>query len=474
MKQQSVPWLVRVCYGVGAFGPAMAGSTLIFFQMLFMTDVAGLGAMLAGAVMMTGRVWDAVNDPFIGWLSDRTRTRWGRRIPWIVAGAVPLAAGFTLLLWTPDLGPSVDNQWQLFAYFCTAALILNIAYTAVSLPHQALLAELTHDYDERTKLAAFRQGAELAGSVGGLILAVVVFELLKAETPQTQFLIFGLVIAFVMLGSLGICLAGVWKPAVRLDVEREAREVGVPKLALRDQWRIAVGNRPFLIVCAIFLFSWLAMQFTATILPYYVTECLGLPDGQFRILALVVQGTALLVIPIWSVLCVRWGKKAVYYIGMGFWIAAQSCLFFLPAGGTVGVYVLGVIAGLGISVCYLVPTAMLPDVIELDELQTGQRREGVFYGFLVFMQKMALALGTFFVGWSLQAAGYISHQAGIPEQPQPESALFAIRLAIGPLPTIALLIGIFFAWKFPITKESHADVLRKLDERRKSAVAGNA
>jgi GPH family glycoside/pentoside/hexuronide:cation symporter len=129
--------------------------------------------------------------------------------------------------------------------------------------------------------------------------------------------------------------------------------------------------------------------------------------------------------------------------------------------------VLAVLAGVGISVCYLIPNAMLPDVIELDELKTGERREGVFYGFFVFLQKIALALGTFLVGQALSFAGYISSVSGeaIPEQP--DSALTAIRIAIGPLPAISLLLGIALTAIYPINKKRHEEILRELDMKKK-------
>jgi GPH family glycoside/pentoside/hexuronide:cation symporter len=234
---------------------------------------------------------------------------------------------------------------------------------------------------------------------------------------------------------------------------------------LREQFAIVFANRPFLIVCAIYLFSWLAMQFTATILPFFVESCMGMPGGAFQTLALTVQATALLLIPAWGWLSVRVGKKPVYFYGMAFWLVAQAGLVFVQPGQTALMYLLGFIAGFGISVCYLIPNAMLPDTIEYDELRTGQRREGVFYGFFVFLQKMALALGTFIVGQALAAAGYLSHGPHDAVPVQPESALTAIRLAIGPLPAIALLFGIFFAWLYPITKAKHAEILRQLAQR---------
>jgi glycoside/pentoside/hexuronide:cation symporter, GPH family len=125
-----------------------------------------------------------------------------------------------------------------------------------------------------------------------------------------------------------------------------------------------------------------------------------------------------------------------------------------------------VIAGFGVSVAYLIPWSMMPDVIELDELQTGKRREGIFYGFMVLLQKVGLALGLFLVGQALQWSGFVEKVSGQPTPIQPASALLAIRIAIGPLPTLALISGVILAYFYPITKEVHAEILLKLHDRR--------
>jgi GPH family glycoside/pentoside/hexuronide:cation symporter len=152
-------------------------------------------------------------------------------------------------------------------------------------------------------------------------------------------------------------------------------------------------------------------------------------------------------------------------MGMTLWIIAQAGLFFLQPNQIPLMYLLAIMAGFGVSTAYLIPWSMMPDVIELDELNTGQRREGIFYGFMVFLQKVGLALGLFIVGKALAFAGFIETIPGQPPPIQPTSALLAIRLAIGPLPTLALIGGLILAYFYPITREVHAEILLKLKER---------
>lgn len=464
---------VKFAYGLGELGPAMMGSTMIFFQLVFLTNVAGLHASLAGGVLLIGKIWDALNDPLIGWLSDRTRSRWGRRLPWMVMGAVPVAVFFVLSWLVPGFATGA-SQWGLFAYYAGVTLVYNTFYTAVTLSHSALTPEFSHDYDERSRLTSWRMGASLAGSVGGLIVALVVFEVLKASTDQMRYLVMAVVIVGIGLAALAACILGIRRTAMtaedcRLENEHALAAAGpVVKMPLKTQLLMVAGNKPFLIVCGIYLFSWLAMQFTAAILPYFVVSWLGMEKTQFQIIALAVQVTALLFIPIWGMLCVRWGKKPVYFVGMSFWLVAQVGLLLLQPGTSLWIYVLSVMAGLGISVCYLVPNAMLPDVMELDELETGERREGVYYGFFVFLQKMALALGTFIVGQALGMAGYLSYGPGEVAPEQPASALLAIRIAIGPLPAMAIILGMICAALYPINKHRHMEILRRLAEKSRS------
>lgn len=458
-----VPGRVKTAYALGAFGPAMAGSTMIFFLMIFLTNVAGLPPAMAGSVLFIAKIWDAINDPLIGSFSDRTKTPIGRRLPWIAAATLPFAILFILQWWVPPFQGDYSNG-LLFVYYILVAIVFSAIYTALTLPHQSLTAELSKDYDERTRIASFRQFAELGGSVGGLILALIVFKILAEKSQSIQFLGLGVSISFIILITMPVCLAGIWKAAKRSDQSANFKPSKTPW----SDFLTALKIRPFRQVCGIFLFSWLALQFTATILPYYVTNWLHLPYEDFNKLALTVQGTGLLLIPVWGWLAVRLGKHAVYYLGMAVWIVAQAALFLLPATGTTGIYWLAFLAGFGVSVCYLIPFAMLPDVIELDELESGQRREGIFYGLLVFLQKGALALGTFLVGIVLQSAGYVSSKAGEIPPEQPESALFAIRIAIGPLPAIALILGIWLTTRYPITKQRHAEIRKALAQRHRT------
>ncbi|CDN16531.1 melibiose carrier protein [Richelia intracellularis] len=457
---QKLKFTTKLAYGAGDLGPAIVGNISIFFTLVFLTNVAGISAGLAGSVLLIGKIWDAVNDPVIGVLTDKTKSRWGRRLPWIFYGAVPFGI-FFFLLW---IVPPGMNSLGLFWYYVTLSTISQVFYTIVNLPYTAMTPELTQDYDERTQLNSFRFAFSIGGSILSLILAKVIFD--SIANRQQQYLVLAAICAVIAVLSLYSCIWGIRDRILAFEAKRSQVEES-ESIPIPEQLKIAFSNRPFVFVIAIYLFSWLAVQVTASIIPYYVVDCMKLKESDVPTVLICVQGTALLMLFVWSNLSQKVGKKAVYFSGMILWIIAQIGLFFLQPSQLGLMYVMVLMAGCGVSVAYLVPWSMIPDVIELDELETGQRREGLFYGFMVMLQKFGLALGLFLVGIALETSGFqeaVQGQAALPVQP--ESAIFAIRMAIAPLPTICLILALFLTYFYPITREMHAEILLKLKQRK--------
>ncbi|MDJ0536768.1 MAG: MFS transporter [Xenococcaceae cyanobacterium MO_207.B15] len=532
MKTEKLNFTTKLAYGSGDMGPAITANILVFFLLYFFTNVAGLPPGLAGSILAIGKIGDAINDPIAGILSDRTRTKWGRRIPWMLWGTIPFGVFFFLQWIVPEFSSDPDlNQWCLFVYYILIAIVFNLAYTAVNLPYTALTPELTQDYNERTNINSFRFAFSIGGSILSLILATFIFQAYP-DNPRQQYLILGLVstvlsiialfwctfriqergaepilkqplkrnigyiligiaviaiiysiinlasaILFGLLGFLvGLQLLGfgitlIWAKTESHLCDRDAIEhrntVGsTPTIPILEQLKIVFRNKPFLYLIGIYLCSWLAVQLTASILIYFVVSWMGMDEAAFPTVAIAVQGTALIMLFFWKFVSSKIGKKAVYYMGTGFWIIAQGGLFLLQPEQTTELYLLATLAGFGVSVAYLVPWSMIPDVIELDELNTGQRREGIYYSFMVLLQKFGLALALFLVGLSLEWSGFIERQPGGEIPVQPDSALLAIRVAVAPLPTVVLIIGLVLAYFYPITKEVHEEIRLKLQARK--------
>jgi glycoside/pentoside/hexuronide:cation symporter, GPH family len=461
----------KLAFGAGDLGTAIAAMIGISYLSPFLTDVAGLNPTLAGQTQLVGKVWDAVNDPMVGVLSDRTQSKQGRRYPWMIWGAIPFGIFFFLQWIVPHFSNNENaNQWGLFWYYTAISILFNAFFTVVNLPYTALTAELTQDYDERTSLNSFRFSFSIGGSILALMIGLVISLLVPSDRRQ-QYLLIGAICAIISVLPIYWCVWGTRKRAQAVANLHPETEQSV-SLPIFQQLKIAFTNRPFLFVVAIYLCSWLAVQLTAGIIPYYVTSWMRLPQWHISSVLLAVQGTAMAMLFVWNAVSRRYGKKAVYFMGMSLWLIAQIGLFFVQPGQIALMYVLAVMAGFGVSTAYLVPWSMLPDVIELDELNTGQRREGIFYSFIVFVQKICLGIAINVILQRLGTAGYIKPTTEIAIPIQPNSVLDVIRFSIGPIPAIALVCGLILAYFYPLTREVHAEILLKLKQRKEGVGSG--
>ena len=454
---EKVPLRTKLAFGCGDVGPAVATAIMSFFLLYFFTDVARLSPADASVILLLTKMWDAVNDPLIGLLSDRINTRWGRRRPWFLFGALPFGLAFFLLFQVPPLGDAAR-----FAYYLVVSLLLDTMFTVVNVPYTALTPELSRDYDERTSLNSYRFAFSIAGGLIAAVTHPIIVNAVAAQTDlQTGYAVSALVWALVCVAPFFIAFFGTYERHTPEEAEA---------MPFVESLRWTFRNRAFRYATGIYLLSWLVVQTVSTLIVYYLTYWLRRPEITPLVL-LGVQGSALIWLFIWNAVSRRVGKQGVYFIGMTMWIAASLALFAVqPDWPTWSVIGLAILAGVGVAVAYLVPWAMLPDVIELDELETGRRREGAFYGLFVLLQKVGLALGLFVVGQVLSATGYITPPPGATTPiVQPDSALLAIRVMMGPAAAAVLIAGMFLVGRFPITRASHEQTLRELAARRSPA-----
>ncbi|MEO0540504.1 MAG: MFS transporter [Cyanobacteria bacterium P01_A01_bin.105] len=447
----------KLAYGAGDLGAGLTANLLAFSYLIFLTNVAGLRPVTAGTVLLIGKIWDGVNDPLVGMLSDRTRSRWGRRYPWMALTAIPFGITF-FLNW---IVPGFEGEFARFWYYVFISIAFQVFFTTTNLPYSTLTAELTQDYDERTDLTSFRLAFSLVGAVSILALGLVVSQQVVDEAQQYR-----------ILGGLGGAIATLsvfwctWGTFGHAQQQAQSRgrslndQAEVENIPFWQQLKIVFSNVPFLYVVGIYLFSWLALQITATIIPYYVQFWMG--SDNYFVAALLVQGTAIIMMFVCSRLSQLIGKKGLYFLGSGLWVIVQLGLFFLQPGQLGLMYALCVLASFGVATAYVVPWSILPDVIELDELNTGCRREGAFYAFMTLLQKGGLAVGIFLVSLALESSGFVQDAAQ-----QPDAALWAIRFFMGPVPLTLLICGMVLAYFYPITKAKHEETLLQLAEKRR-------
>jgi GPH family glycoside/pentoside/hexuronide:cation symporter len=231
-----------------------------------------------------------------------------------------------------------------------------------------------------------------------------------------------------------------------------------------EQLRTVFANRPYRFVIGLYLLSWFTLQLVQTVIIYFLTYYLRRPD-QIPLVLLAVQGSSFVFLFIWTMISRWWDKRMVYIAGASLWLVVQLGLFFVTPDRFAWVIPLAILAGAGVATAFLIPWAMMPDVIEYDELQTGKRREGIYYGFMVFLQKACLALGIYAVGLALSWTGYITPTDAMPAPVQPASTLVAIRFLMGPGPAAILAASLVLAYFYPITRAEHARMRAALAAR---------
>jgi GPH family glycoside/pentoside/hexuronide:cation symporter len=221
---EKLNWKTKLAYGAGDLGPAITANIMAFFLLVFFTNVAGIRPGLAGTILLIGKIWDAVNDPFVGVLSDRTVSRWGRRLPWLLYGAIPFGIFYFLQWIVPQFSADpVANGWGLFWYYVAIGILFNIFYTVVNLPYTALTPELTQDYNERTSLTSFRFAFSISGSILSLILASVIFSAIT--DPKQQYLVLGAVCAVLSVLPLYWCVWGTRDRVAAVESQRRNTQV---------------------------------------------------------------------------------------------------------------------------------------------------------------------------------------------------------------------------------------------------------
>lgn len=461
--------LIKLVYGSGDWGMASFGTLRQIFYAIFLTDVVGLNPGLASFAALIGVVWDAINDPLVGVISDRVHTRWGRRRPFLLFFAIPYALGFLLLWWAPPW----QSQLALMITVTLAFMISDTFQTLLIVPFFALTPEITPDYDERTTLTGYRMMFNLLASLTTAVAApMVVDAMLKSGFTQQQ--------GYLLVGAMFGGLAAVPFLLIFLVVrERYAQDSSVlATTPLSTVLKTAWSNIPFRFATAIYMLNWITFDLVALMLPFYLTYWLARGNllasvnlaGMDLSLESAVLGlllvTAVLALPLWMWLAHRFSKREAYIIGMSFWAVVQMLIFMLQPGQVGLVLVLAILAGLSVSTAHVLPDAIFPDVIEWDELRTRRRQEGIYYGVKNFIRKLTGAVAIFFALQVLNWSGYQAPPEGVTQFSQSPATLTAIRWLIGPCGAVLLISAIAVAWYYPLTRQRHARIRRLLEKRR--------
>ncbi len=438
-----LPTRAIVDYSLPTFAQGFMFILVNIYLLKFATDVLLIAPAAMGVLFSLSRLWDAVADPVIGFLTDRTRSRLGRRPPWLLASALPLGVTFAML-WAPPTGLAgrallVWMGVALFAFY-TAIAMLEVA-------HAALGAELTDAYHERTRVFGVRR---IVFGVGTLcaVAALAAFGALQA--PRRIGVVVGLV------GGVFVVASILWMVTrVRERPEFQDRGADNPFRAFRDVAR----NPHARVLLLVFVIQQLGVATLTTIMPYLSEYVLETPEWTFAYIGTLFV-SAILGVPIWIRMKTRGGKKGGLILAMaviGFAIAAIQFAGVGDVGLVLGVAALGGFASAGADV--LVPSIQA-DVIDWDELQTGERKEGAYFAAWAFSAKASGALGAALVAFALPAIGFVPNAAQTPE------AREAIRLLAALGPAVFYGLGILLFLGFRLGEHEHAEIQAALARRR--------
>jgi GPH family glycoside/pentoside/hexuronide:cation symporter len=467
VSKNRLSFWMKLLYGSGDWGISSIGMMRSIFYAIYLTDVVGLAPRLASFGALVGIVWDAVNDPIIGILSDHLHTRWGRRRPFLLWFAIPFGLSF-IILWS---APNWENQIALLIYVTLSFMLADTLQTLISVPFLSLTPELTPDYDERTTLTSFRSFFQLTGALTVVVAAPAIVDIVLASggSQQQGFMLVGAI--FGGIGAIPLLLIG-------LFVRETSTAEQIESIPFRETLKAAWQNIPFRYAVGIHMLNWSAVDMITVAFPYFLLywvargnllasiHILGFDLAYESAFFGILMSVCIVCIPFWLWMAKWRNKREAYMLGMIFWVAVQLIIFTIQPGNTTYLLIIAALAGIGVSAAYTLPDSMFADVIEWDELRTRRRQEGIFYGIRTLIRKLTGALVIFITLQLLGGAGYVSPPKGTLQFTQTDSALHMIRLLVSPFGAMILCGTIILAWLFPLSREKYARIQKLLEQRR--------
>jgi Na+/melibiose symporter-like transporter len=444
VDRDRLSWTTLLSFGSISMPISLLALGLFMFLPKVYSASSGIAMQDVGLIIFATRLWDFITDPLVGWLSDKTRTKFGRRIPWMTLAWLPLSiAVYKLFLPPPGVGASYLAFWSFLLFFSGTSLFM---------PYTAMGAEISTSYHERSRIFAFRH----VFSVVGTLIAALLFLAANSQgvyNPEADAL---KLIAWVGLALLPIALiATVIKAPERPVEETPTRE----QIRWKDGVRIMFGNRIYLRILGCYLCNGIANALPVTLMFFFVRSVLEAPEWTPIILALyfiaAICGT-----PLWLFIANRLGKHIAWRIAL--LVAAGSLVSvpFMGAGDVIWFLAVALVIGVTLGADLAMPAAMLADVVDQDILATGRQRTGIYFAVWAMAAKLAAAAA---VGLSfpiLDWAGFI------PDMYNDASALLVLSIMFGLCPVVFKLLAAWIVWRYPLTADRQAEVRREIAAQR--------
>ena len=435
----------RIGYGIGDIAICLYWSGVGLYLLYFYTDVVGISGSLAGLIYFIGMAWDAATDPFMGYMAERTRTKWGVYRPYLLFGNIPLALSFVLLFWVPPLEGS-----SLFFFLLFANLLHRTCFTLVSVPFSSLTPRITSDSQERTNLTGFRM---LGAQTGTNLMALLAFPIIFWVGGEDESM------GFIVLASIAGITAILIHSITFITVKEPDNDQGIERVggSLADAARAIGKNKPFWLVFSATLIVGITTIFFGNNLIYYTKYALDLHEHQGTILF--TSGiVAFLSIPIWWIISNRLGKKITWLISSTITLSSLILFYFYDIKTLNELLFLVAFIGFGSGAGGILFWSMLPDTIEYGEVHTGVRSESSLYGFMTFAQKGSIAIAVLILGWVLDAIGYQANQV------MSSTTIDNMKIIMTLIPILGISCSLIIIYFYPIDSKMHKDLLRQLQK----------
>ena len=445
MNSETLTNRVRAGYGIGDYAICLYWSGIGLYLLYFYTDVVGISPILAGWIYALGIGWDAITDPFMGYLAERTKTKMGSYRPFIYYGSIPLALSFVLLFWIPPF-----EGTALFLFLILVNLIHRSCFTIVSVPYSSLTARITNDSNERTKLTTARM---ISASFGTLSMSALAFPLIAYFGGADE--AFGFLWLAIISGLVAISLLSVTVYSVREKVD-EIVTSNLPNFV--SITKTVATNYPFWIVfgCILILGS-TGVMFNKNLI-YFVKYGLELHEYQGLILG-VSSGASFLSLPFWAYLALKIGKRETWLISMTIAFIGLLLFFYYPIASLNELLILLILIGVGNGAGGVLFWSMLPDTVEYGEWKSGIRTESSLYGFMTFAQKSSIAVAALILGFLLSGIGFE------PNQIQSEETISGMKFMMSWIPICGIIISLVLMYFYPISTKFHGELLQRIKER---------
>jgi GPH family glycoside/pentoside/hexuronide:cation symporter len=456
----------KLTYGMPVFAGAAMLVPIAVHMTKFYSDTVGVALGFIALAQALARAFDAITDPLMGWISDRTRSRWGRRRPYIFIGA-PVSAIFFVGLFAP---PDTLDSLAAAAWFTAMLFGFFVLHTIYGIPHYGLGPELTSDYNERNSLFAYREFCILLGTMVAVAVPSIVVARLKgagveqAVAERQVYFWFAAVMATLLVLLY-------WWLCYRIH-ERPEFYSRKPNPLVPGVRRV-LRNRPFRILLVCYLITGIIGAIPGIFMPFYLQYVLGLENWLELLgaMLLVYFGSGLLSVPLfWLPLARRWGKRNAWLLHYLLGMTASLSLFTIPSiwpgeAGILPVYIVLLWAGTAFGAGIFLAPSMQADVIDYDELYTGRRREAQYGALWAIVTKFALIPS---VSIPLAILGAVGFE---PNVEQTETVQWTIRAIYGIAPATMSFVAFCIAFRFPITQSVHSDVLAGIEAHQNGEAA---